>query len=196
YFGQALMKMVDTRWRAKTGAGTSQVFNYSRNLPVILEQETRYFVREDRRRGLLDGTAGVPGDSAHDRKAKALARSRQLFERENDRTPDDDELVAFHNERMRATRKDPARQAVLATRAHLRSSTAVPPQHPDPTTDPGLLTEDSPDLGLSERQQRINAVITECERQDEQREQARRRALKREPVHMATVARLYLADHA
>src|SRR5699024_10348672 len=90
-----LMKMVDQRWRAKTGHGTSQVFNYSRNLPSILEAETRYVVREDRRRGLLDGTAGVPGDSAHDRKAKALARSSQLFEREHARTPDDDELVAF-----------------------------------------------------------------------------------------------------
>src|SRR5699024_7429831 len=26
FFGQALMKMVDQRWRAKTGPGTSQVF--------------------------------------------------------------------------------------------------------------------------------------------------------------------------
>src|SRR5699024_6599662 len=39
FFGQALMKMVDQRWRAKTGHGTSQVFNYSRNLPSILEAE-------------------------------------------------------------------------------------------------------------------------------------------------------------
>src|SRR5699024_850652 len=84
--GQALMKMVAQRWRAKTGHGTSQVFNYSRNLPSILEAETRYVVREDRRRGLLDGTAGVPGDSAHDRKAKALARSSQLFERDRKST--------------------------------------------------------------------------------------------------------------
>lgn len=195
YFGQALMKMVDQRWRAKTGHGTSQVFNYSRNLPSILEAETRYVMREDRRRGLLDGTAGVPGDSAHDRKAKALARSRQLFERENRRTPDDDELVAFHNERMRATRKDPARQSVLATRADLRSLTAVPLQNPDLTTEPGLVSEHSPDLSLPERQQRIDAVITECERKDEARERERRRALKREPVQMATVARIYLADH-
>lgn len=196
YFGQALMKMVDTRWRAKTGTGTSQVFNYSRNLPVILEQETRYFVREDRRRGLLDGTAGVPGDSAHDRKAKALARSRQLFEREHSRTPADEELVEFHNARMRATRKDPVRQSVLVTAEDLRSLTAVPLQDPNLTSEPRLVSEDTPDLGLPERQQRLDAVIAECERKDEERRLARRRALKREPVQMATVARIYLADHA
>ncbi|APX31739.1 hypothetical protein BH708_02300 [Brachybacterium sp. P6-10-X1] len=196
YFGQALMKMIDQRWRAKTGPGTSQVFNYSRNLPSILEAETRYVVREDRRRGLLDGTAGVPGDSAHDRKAKALARSRQLFEREHARTPEDDELVTFHNERMRDTRKDPARQSVLATASDLRSLTAVPLQDPDLTTEPGLVSEDAPDLGLPERQQRLNAVIAECQQKDIERERTRRRALKREPVQMATVARVYLADHA
>lgn len=196
YFGQALMKMVDTRWRAKTGHGTSQVFNYTRNLPVILEQETRYVVREDRRRGLLDGTAGVPGDSAHDRKAKALARSRQLFEREHARTPADEELVAFHNTRMRATRKDPARQSVLATTDDLRSLTAIPLQDPGLISEPGLVSEDAPDLGLSERQQRLDAVIAECERKDDEREQGRRRAMAREPVQMATVARIYLADHA
>ncbi|MGO2313867.1 hypothetical protein ACTXKH_19235 [Brachybacterium tyrofermentans] len=196
YFGQALMKMVDTRWRAKAGPGTSQVFNYSRNLPVILEQETRYFVREDRRRGLLDGTAGVPGDSAHDRKAKALARSRQLFEREHARTPADEELVEFHNARMRATRKDPARQSVLATAEDMCSLTAVPLQDPNLTNEPGLVSEDTPDLALPERQQRLDAVIAECERQDEERQLSGRRAMKREPVQMATVARIYLADHA
>lgn len=196
YFGQALMKMVDQRWRAKTGPGTSQVFNYSRNLPSILEAETRYVVREDRRRGLLDGTAGVPGDCAHDRKAKALSRSRQLFEREHGRTPGDDELVTFHNQRMRATRKDPARQSVLATTEDLRSLTAVPLQDPALIAEPGLVSEDAPDLGLPERQRRLDAVIAECERKDVEREQTRRRAVKREPVQMATVARLYLADHA
>lgn len=196
YFGQALMKMVDTRWRAKTGPGTSQVFNYTRNLPAILEQETRYFVREDRRRGLLDGTAGVPGDSAHDRKSKALARSRQLFEREHARTPADDELVEFHNARMRATRKDPARQSVLATAEDLRSLTAVPLQDPGLAAEPGLVCEDNPDLGLPERQRRLDTVIAECEQNDEERRLARRRALKRESVQMATVARIYLADHA
>lgn len=196
YFGQALMKMVDSRWRSKSGPGTSQVFNYSRNLPVILEQETRYHVREDRRRGLLDGTAGVPGDSAHDRKAKALARSRQLFEREHARTPTDSELVEFHNARMRATRKDPARQSVLATLDDLRPLKSIPLQDPGVATEPGLTSEDSPDLGLPERQQRLEAVIAECERRDEERQRARRRALRREPVQMATVARIYLADHA
>src|SRR5690625_688471 len=196
YFGQALMKMVDTRWRSKTGPGTSQVFNYSRNLSAILEQETRYHVREDRRRGLLDGTAGVPGDSAHDRKTKALARSRQLFEREHARTPADDELVEFHNARMRATRKDPARQSVLVTTKDLRPLSAVPLQDPHVATEPGLTCEDSPDLGLPERQRRLDAVIAQCEQNDEERQLARRRALKREPVQMATVARIYLADHA
>lgn len=196
YFGQALMKMVDQRWRSKNGPGTSQVFNYSRNLPSILEAETRYVVREDRRRGLLDGTAGVPGDCAHDRKAKALSRSRQLFEREHGRTPGDDELVTFHNQRMRATRKDPARQSALATTEDLRSLTAVPLQDPALIVEPGLVSEDAPDLGLPERQRRLDAVIAECERKDVEREQTRRRAVKREPVQMATVARLYLADHA
>ena len=196
YFGQALMKMVDSRWRSKSGHGTSQVFNYSRNLPVILEQETRYHVREDRRRGLLDGTAGVPGDSAHDRKAKALARSRQLFEREHARTPTDSELVEFHNARMRATRKDPARQSVLATTKDLRPLSAVPLQDPNVVSDHGLVWEDSLDLGLPERQRRLDAIIAQCEQNDEVRRLARRRALKREPVQMATVARIYLADHA
>jgi len=196
YFGQALMKMVDTRWRAKTGSGTSQVFNYTGNLPVILEQETRYVIREDRRRGLLDGTAGVPGDSAHDRKTKALERSRQLFQREHSRTPADGDLVEFHNARMRATRKDPARQSVLATTEDLRSLAAIPLEDPGLVAEPRLVSEDTPDLGLPERQRRLDAVIAQCEQLDEERRLARRRALKREPVQMATVARIYLADHA
>ncbi|WP_010534549.1 hypothetical protein [Brachybacterium squillarum] len=45
YFGDALMRMLETRWRAKSGPGTSSVFNYSRNLPTILEAETRYWIR-------------------------------------------------------------------------------------------------------------------------------------------------------
>src|SRR5699024_5979960 len=49
FFGRALMKMVDPRWRAKTGHGTSQGLHDSRNLPSILDAATRYVVREDRR---------------------------------------------------------------------------------------------------------------------------------------------------
>src|SRR5699024_9942641 len=54
YLGQALMKMVHQRWRAKDGPGTSAVFDDSRNLPAILEAETRNCLRDDRRNGLMD----------------------------------------------------------------------------------------------------------------------------------------------
>src|SRR5699024_12524065 len=68
YLGQALMKMIHHRWRATDGPGTAQVFDDSRNLPTILEAETRNCLRDDRRHGLLDGTGETPGSSAHDRR--------------------------------------------------------------------------------------------------------------------------------
>lgn len=97
---------------------------------------------------------------------------------------------------MRATRKDPARQSVLVTVKDLRPLSAVPLQDPNVVSDHGLVWEDSLDLGLPERQRRLDAIIAQCEQNDEVRRLARRRALKREPVQMATVARIYLADHA
>src|SRR5699024_1929970 len=109
YFGQALMKMIHHRWRAKDGPGTSPVFDDSRNLPTILEAETRNCLRDDRRHGLLDGTGETPGSSAHDRRKALVRRSEWLFELEFQVRPDDEELVKFHNERMRATRRDPGR---------------------------------------------------------------------------------------
>lgn len=53
YFEQALARMVGTRWRSKLGPGSSHVFDYSRNLPVILEHETRAFLRKGYRDGFL-----------------------------------------------------------------------------------------------------------------------------------------------
>src|SRR5690625_2553001 len=53
YFGQALLRMVNQRWRAKDDPGTSPVFNYTANLPMILESETRSCIRDDRRPSLL-----------------------------------------------------------------------------------------------------------------------------------------------
>src|SRR5699024_6921522 len=112
YFGQALLRMIDTRWRAKDRSPcTTPVFDYSRNLPTILESETRSCLREDRRRGLLDGTAGFPGDLIHSRKSTLVRKSQQLLQIEYKKQPSDDELVSFHNDRMLATRKDAARQS-------------------------------------------------------------------------------------
>src|SRR5690625_6184922 len=65
YFGQALLRMLNKRWRAKTGPGASRVFSYARNLPVILEAETRNCLRDDRREGLLNDSAGAPRSEEH-----------------------------------------------------------------------------------------------------------------------------------
>lgn len=195
YFGDALMKMVDRRWQAKSGTGTSSVFNYSRNLPTILEAETRYWIREDRRKGLLNGTAGVPGDSSHDRRSKLVGKSRQLFEAEHAYTPSDAELVDFHNSRMHATRKDPRRQSVLITIKGLGSLRAVPLEDPSLFGEDRLASEDVSDAGSCERHQRIRLIVEECARRDEEHEWERVRALRREPVRMADVARAFFARH-
>ncbi|MFI8776594.1 hypothetical protein ACIGH6_05825 [Brachybacterium paraconglomeratum] len=195
YFGDALMRMLSTRWLAKDGPGTSPVFNYSRNLPAILEAETRYWIREDRRKGLLNGTAGVPGDSSHDRRAKLVKRSRDLFEAEHGRPPAEGELVDFHNTRMRATRKDAARQSVLITVKSLGSLRAVPLEDPSLYTDDRMACRDVPDAGARERDQRVRSVIAECVRRDAERGPVRARARTRTPVLMASVARAFFARH-
>lgn len=197
YFGQALMKMVDTRWRAKDGSAyTSPVFDYSRNLPTILEAETRSCIRDDRLRGLLDGTTGVPGGITQDRKATHVKKSRQLFEIENNREPSGDELVAFHNERMRATRRDPARQSVLITREDLQDAHAVPLDQASTEIDSQLAARSAGATGAVEWGDRIAAVLQRCDQLDRERELSRTRRLAREPVRSADVARVYFAHHA
>jgi len=196
YFGQALLRMVTQRWRAKDGPGTSPVFNYTANIPMILESETRSCIRDDRRQGLLDGTAGVPGGSAQDRKSTHVTKSRQLFEVEHERPATDDELVAFHNERMRATRKDAARQAVLITRDDLRDVQAVPLDEVSSEADARLPATAPADSGPLNWSDRILTVIGRCEQLDREREQSRTRRLQREPVRSADVARVYFAHHA
>lgn len=195
YLGQALMKMIHHRWRAKDGSGTSRVFDDSRNLPTILEAETRNCLRDDRRNGLLDGTGETPGSSAHDRRKALVRRSEWLFELEFQVRPDDEELVKFHNERMRATRRDPGRQSVLITKSDLRPVQSVPLDAPGLSTDSRLSTIDEPDLGAGERSARIAGVITRCEQLDAARERERHRRLRREPVLLAEVARAYFARH-
>lgn len=196
YFGQALVRMVNVRWRAKDGrAGTSQVFNYTRNLPTILEAETRSCIRDDRRRGLLDGTAGVPGGSAQDRKTTHVRKSRQLFEIEYDRQPSDDELVAFHNERMRATRKDAARQSVLVTKDDLSVAHTVPLDEASMELDARQAASGGGDAGVVEWSDRIAVVLERCEQLDDERESVRTRRLKRQPIRSADVARVYFAHH-
>lgn len=196
YFGQALMRMVNHRWRDKDGLGTSAVFNYSRNLPTILEAETRSCMRDDRRRGLLDGTAGVPGGSAQDRKLAHVKKSRQLFEIEHGRQPSDDELVGLHNERLRATRKDAARQSVLITREDLLTVHTVPLDQALSALDARLAARGMEGTVALEWSDRIAAVLTRCEQLDRERESTRARRLKREPVRSADVARVYFANHA
>lgn len=196
YFGQALMKMVEHRWRARTGSGTSEVFNYSRNLPTILESETRSCIRDDRRRGLLDGTAGVPGGAVQDRKAGHVKKSRQLFEIEYGHTPENDELVAFHNERMYSTRKDAARQSVLITQKDLQVPQAVPLDLDSTEGDSRLAVRGTGDAVALEWSDRIAAVLERCKQLDHERERSRTRRLGREPVRSADVARVYFAHHA
>lgn len=196
YFGEALLRMVNHRWRAKDGSGTSPVFNYTANLPMILEAETRSCIRDDRRKGLLDGTAGVPGGSAQDRKTTHVTKSRQLFETEHGRPATDEQLVTFHNDRMRATRKDAARQAVLVTRDDLHAARAVPFEEASMEIDARLPATTPADSGPLNWSDRIRAVIFRCERLDQERERSRTRRLKREPVRSADVARVYFAHHA
>ncbi|MCG7308038.1 MULTISPECIES: hypothetical protein [Brachybacterium] len=196
YFGQALLHMVDQRWRAKNGGpGTSQVFNYSRNLPMLLEAETRAALREDRRKGMLNDSTGVPGAGAHDRRTSLVEKSRQLYELERETAPSDDELVAFHNERMRATRRDAARQSVLITKQDLRRSEPVALDDPNASSEPALLTQDTPDPGASEREKRIIRIVRRCQQLDREREAARARRMNREPLLLADVARAYFAHH-
>lgn len=196
YFGEALLRMVNQRWRAKDGAGTSPVFNYTANLPMILEAETRSCIRDDRRKGLLDGTAGVPGGCAQDRKTTHIAKSRQLFEIEHGCQPTDEQLVSFHNERMRATRKDAARQAVLITRDDLHAVRAVPFEEASMEIDARLAAGRPADSGPLNWSDRVCDVVYRCERLDRERERLRTRRLKREPVRAADVARVYFAHHA
>lgn len=196
YFGEALLRMVNQRWRAKDGPGTSAVFNYTANLPMILEAETRSCIRDDRRRGLLDGTAGVPGGSARDRKSSQVARSRQLFETEHGCTATNDELVCFHNDRMRATRKDAARQGVLITRDDLRTARVVPLDEASIEVEARQIALSATDAGPLNWSDRIRAVVLRCERLDRVREHSRTRRLKREPVRAAEVARAYFEHHA
>lgn len=196
YFGQALMRMVKQRWRAKDGPGTSPVFNYARNLPFVLEAETRSCIRDDRRRGLLDGSAGVPGGSTQDRRTAHVQKSRQLFEVEHGCRPTEDELVAFHNERMRATRKDAARQSVLITRKDLHVAYTVPLDAATTEIDARQATSSVEDSSALDWSDRIAAVLAQCEQLDRDRDAARTRQLKREPVRSADVARVYFAHHA
>lgn len=196
YFGQALMRMVSQRWRAKEGPGTSPVFNYTANLPMILEAETRSCLRDDRRQGLLDGTAGVPGGSAHDRKSAQVTKSRQLYETEHGCPATDDELVSFHNDRMRATRKDAARQSALVTRNELRTARAVPLEEASREIEARQPTVAPPNSAPLHWADRIRAVIARCEQADHERDRARTRRLKRAPVRSADVARAYFALHA
>lgn len=196
YFGQALLRMVTQRWRAKDGPGTSPVFNYTANLPMILESETRSCIRDDRRQGLLDGTAGVPGGSAQDRKTTHVSKSLQLLEVEHGSPPSDGELVAFHNDRMRATRKDAARQGVLISQHDLHAARAVPLDDATVEIDVRMATRAPADAGPLNWADRIRAVISRCEQLDRVREQSRTRRLKREPVRSADVARAYFAHHA
>src|SRR5699024_8185690 len=58
-FRDALMRMLETRWMAKSGHATSPVLSCSTNLPTTLEAESRYWIREDRRKGLLYESVGV-----------------------------------------------------------------------------------------------------------------------------------------
>lgn len=196
YFGQALLRMVNQRWRAKDGPGTSPVFNYTANLPMILEAETRSCIRDDRRQGLLDGTAGVPGGSAQDRKSAHVGKSRPLFEVEHGCPPSDEELVDFHNERMRGTRKDAERQAVLISRNDLHAARAVPLDEAAVEIDGRLATRVNADEGPLNWSDRIKVVISRCRQLDQEREKGRARRLKREPVLSADVARAYFAHHA
>src|SRR5699024_4480322 len=178
------------------GAGTSQVFNYSRNLPMILEAETRSCIRDDRRRGLLDGTADIPGGETQDRKATVVKKSRQLFVIEHDRQPSDDELVTFHNGRVRATRKDASRQSVLIARDDLRVEHAVSLDQARPAIDAQLAVRGAGNAGALDWSDRIAALFSRCEQLDLDREHARTRRLVREPVRSADVAKVYFAHHA
>ncbi|MFI8777259.1 hypothetical protein ACIGH6_09240 [Brachybacterium paraconglomeratum] len=196
YFGQALLRMVNQRWRAKDGPGTSPVFNYSSNLPMILEAETRSCIRDDRRLGLLDGTVGVPGGGAQDRKGAHVAKSRQLYEIEHGRAAADDELVDFHNDRMRATRKDAARQAVLISRDDLRPARVVLLDGASAEVEGRIAVPAVSEVGSLNWADRIEAVICRCWRLDREREACRARRLKRAPVLLVDVARAYFADHA
>lgn len=196
YFGEALLRMVHQRWQAKDGAGTSPVFNYTANLPMILEAETRSCLREDRRHGLLDGTAGMPGASTRDRKASHVATSRQLFEVEHAHPPTVDQLITFHNDRMRATRKDAARQGVLITRDDLHEVRPVPLDDALPVLDAHHATSAPADAGSLNWTDRICEVIARCEVLDQERERSRTRRLKRAPVWSADVARVYFGQHA
>lgn len=195
YFGQALLQMVDRRWLAKGGRGVSQVFNYSSNLPMILEAETRSCLREDRRKGLLDGTAGIPGGSTRDRRDSLVQRSRQLFELEHAHAPSQEELVSFHNERMHATRKDPARQGVLIARQHLQPATVVPIDDAVEAAEPMLTVTAEPDLGVEDRGRTVQNIIDRCEALDQERARQRRCGTKRRRVGTADVARAFFDQH-
>lgn len=188
--------MVSQRWQSKDGSGTSAVFNYTANLPLILEAETRSCIREDRRRGLLDGTAGVPGGSAHDRKASQIATSCQLFEVEHARPPTAEELIVFHNDRMRATRKDAARQGVLITKDDLHEVRPVSFEEASREIEARLTDRAPADAGPLNWADRVHAVIVRCECLDRERECSRTRRLHRDPVCLADVARAYFAHHA
>ncbi|MFC5273797.1 hypothetical protein [Brachybacterium sacelli] len=188
--------MINQRWRAKDGPGTSSVFNYTANLPMILESETRSCIRDDRRQGLLDGTAGVPGGSAQDRKSAHVGKSRQLFEVEHGCLPSDEELVVFHNDRMRATRKDAARQGALISRSDLHAARAVPLGAASLEIDERMAARAPADAGSVNWSDRIGAVVARCEQLDRERERLRARRLKREPVRSADVARVYFIHHA
>src|SRR5699024_4169341 len=96
---------------------------------------------------------------------------------------------------MHATRKDPRRQSVLITIKGLGSLRSIPLEDPSLFGEHRLACRDAPDEGAHERHRRIQSIVGECVRRDEQREDWRSRALKREPVLMADVARVFFAGH-
>src|SRR5699024_3329726 len=192
----ALLRMIDTRWRAKDRSPcTTPVFDYSRNLPTILESETRSCLREDRRRGLLDGTAGFPGDLIHSRKSTLVRKSQQLLQIEYKKQPSDDELVSFHTDRMLATRKDAARQSVLITKEDLQPLSAIPLDQEAGEAESRMAADKAVSNAAVEWSDRITAVVERCHQLDEQREDAQTRRLARNPVNSADVARAYFAHH-
>lgn len=195
YFGEALLRMVDRRWRGKDGVGSSNVFNKSWNIPAILEAETRNALREDRKQGLLNGTHEVPGSAAREGKHKYIRRSRELFKLEHGEDPSDEELVEFHNTRMLATRKDASRQGVLITTVDLRPLRSLPVDDPALDRESRLTTVDVPDEDQRHRHERLERIIAKCVEFDAETDLRRRRRLHREPVRRAAVARALFGPH-
>lgn len=136
------------------------------------------------------GVVGSPGMSTRVRRARGLGRMRERLSAETGGEPSTQAVVEAYNRQMAATRKDAARQGMLATVA---DTVPVAPVELDPTLELASIGHDT-DCPLMpvEARELIRLVLGRCEALGQTLGNVARavygRAIDGDPPYIATVA--------